>query len=288
MASNGRQASAAASGSFSIGGDLPVHRLGYGDMRLPGPGEWGEPPDRARALAVLRRVVELGVTLIDTADAYGPEVSERLLAEALSPYPEGLVIASKGGYLRPSPRDWVLNGRPEHLRAALDGSLQRLRLERIDLYQLHGVDPEVPIEESVGALADARAAGKIRHVGLSNVTLDELRRAQRVVPIVSVQNRYNLADRRSDELVDVCAAEGLAFIPFAPLGAGALPRAGGALQAVAQRLGATASQVALTWLLRRSPAMLPIPGTSSVAHLEENVGAAALHLSDEDFAALGA
>ena len=274
---------AAASGTFLLGGDLPVHRLGFGAMRITGPGTWGEPADPMRARAVLRRAVELGVTLIDTADSYGPEVSERLIADTLFPYPANLIIATKGGFLRSGPSQWYPNGRPEHLRAALEGSLRRLRLPRVDLYQYHTVDPNVPLEESIGALALLRAEGKIRHIGVSNVTPDQLARARRVAPIVSVQNPYSLVHRADDALVDFCAREGLAYLPWNPLQTGSLAQPGGRLAQVAWRHGATPAQVALAWLLRRSPALLPIPGTSSVAHLEENIGSALVSLSQEEF-----
>src|SRR5579859_248417 len=276
----------AASGTLTLGGDLTVRRLGFGAMRITGQGIWGEPADPAEARAVLRRAVELGVNLIDTSDAYGPEVSERLIAEALYPYPAGLVIATKGGLLRGGPNNWYPDGRPEHLRAALEGSLKRLRLERIDLYQLHRVDPNVPLEDSVGTLAELRSAGKIRHIGLSNVNTDQLAQARKIVPVVSVQNRYSLTDRASENLVDLCEREGLGFIPWFPLATGNLARPGGRLDQIARYHRATASQIALAWLLKRSRTMLPIPGTSSVAHLEENLGAVGVKLSDEEFAAL--
>ncbi len=279
---------ASAAGTFAIGGDLPVSRLGFGAMRITGPSVLGEPPNREQAKAVLRRAVELGVTLIDTADSYGPGVSEELIAEALYPYPAGLVIATKGGLVRPR-GGWIPDGRPAHLRQALEGSLRRLRLNRIDLYQLHAVDPRVPIEESVGALVALQAQGKIRHIGVSNVTVEELSRARRVARIVSVQNRYNLADRESESVVDVCEQNGLGFLPWYPLATGSLARARDRrMRQVARHHGATPAQVALAWLLRRSRAILPIPGTSSAAHLEENVAAAGLHLSDEEFEALAA
>jgi pyridoxine 4-dehydrogenase len=274
--------------TFRIGGDLEVDRLGFGAMRLCGPRILGWPRDRENALAVLRRVVELGVTLIDTSNAYGPEINELQIAEALHPYGEGLVIATKGGLRRTGAGGWPEDGRPEALREACEGSLQRLRLDRIDVYQLHAPDPRVPIEESVGELACLRHEGKIRHVGLSNVSVEELERARRVVPIVSVQNRYSLAERSSEDVLEVCERDGLAFLPWFPLASGSLARPGGPLDQVASRLGATRAQVALAWLLRRSPVMLPIPGTSSLAHIEENVGAHDVELSDEDFAALGA
>jgi len=271
------------SGTFLLGGDLPVHRLGFGAMRITGEGVWGEPRDEAEAKRVLRRTVELGINLIDTADSYGPNVSERLIGETLAPYPDGLVIATKAGLERGGPGQWTPNGRPEHIRRALEGSLKRLRVERIDLYQLHRIDPDVPVEESLGVLKEAQQAGQIRHVGLSEVNEEELDRARKTVPIVSVQNLYNLGERRWDSMVDLCAREGIAFIPWYPLNAGRLGERGGALERVAQRLGATPSQVALAWLLRRSPTMLPIPGTGSVRHLEENAAAAAVELGEEDF-----
>jgi aryl-alcohol dehydrogenase-like predicted oxidoreductase len=261
--------------------------MGFGAMRVTGRGVLGEPSDREEAKAVLRRAVALGVNLIDTADSYGPAVSERLIAEALHPYPAGLVIATKGGFLRSRGGGWQPDGRPAHLREALAGSLRRLRVDRIDLYQLHTVDPNVPLEESLGALVDAQAQGKIRHIGVSNVDAAQLAVSRRVARVVSVQNRYSLSDRASDPVLDACEREGLGFLPWRPLAAGAL--AGARVkraQEIARRHGASSSQVALAWLLRRSPAMIPIPGTSSVAHLEENVRAAGIHLTDEEFAAL--
>jgi pyridoxine 4-dehydrogenase len=269
-------------GTLTIGSDMTVRRLGYGAMRLCGPGVWGEPTDRAAAQRVLARAVELGITLIDTADAYGPDVNERLIAEALYPYPQGLVIATKGGLTRPRRGTWDRDGRPEHLRAACEGSLKRLRLERIDLYQLHAPDPRVPFEDSVGALADLQEAGKIRHVGLSNVSVEQLRRARGIVPIVSVQNRYNWTDRASDDVITECEKEGIAFLPWYPLASGQQASGSKALARIAQRHGATPAQVAIAWLLACSPVMVPIPGTSSVAHLEENVAAARLMLTDEE------
>ena len=279
-------APAARSGTFLLGGDLPVHRLGFGAMRLTGPGIWGEPRDRAEAIAVLRRALELGINLIDTADSYGPEVSERLIAEALYPYPPELVIATKGGFERPGADQWKPNGRPAHLRAACEGSLRRLKLERIDLYQLHRIDSAVPVEDQVGALKRLQEEGKIRHLGLSEVTVAEIERVRQLISVVSVQNLYNLADRHSDAVLDHCEAEELAFLPWFPLATGKLARPGGVVARIAERLRATPAQVALAWLLRRSPVMLPIPGTSSVKHLEENVGAAQLELSDDAFAEL--
>jgi len=277
-------ASAAAAGTVTLGGDLKVNRLGFGAMRITGPGIWGEPADREAAHQVLRRALALGVNFIDTADAYGPEVSERLIAEALYPYPRGLVIATKGGLVRPGAGSWTPDGRPEHLRAACEASLKRLRRERIDLYQLHRIDPKVPLEESVGELARLRSAGKIRHVGVSNFSVDELARARRIVPIVSVQNRYNVADRSSQDVLDVCTRERLVFIPWAPLARG---HTGQGLGTVAAQKGVSELQLAIAWLLAQSPMMLPIPGTSSVAHLEEDVAAAAVRLTPTELAAVG-
>jgi pyridoxine 4-dehydrogenase len=276
---------AAAAGTFPLGGDLAVNRLGFGAMRLTGKGIWGEPDDPEEARQVLRRAVELGVNLIDTADSYGPEVSERLISEALHPYPEDLLIATKGGFTRPKGR-WVPDGRPEHLREACEGSLRRLKVDRIDLYQLHTPDPRIAFEDSVWALAVLRDEGKIRHVGLSNVGVRELEIALDIVPVASVQNRYNLTDRSSEAVLQACEREEVGFIPWYPLATGRLARPGGLLDKIAARHHATPSQVALAWLLRHSPAMLPIPGTSSVAHLEENVAAAALELADEEMAVL--
>jgi pyridoxine 4-dehydrogenase len=277
---------AAASGSFNLGGDLPVARMGFGAMRITGQGIWGEPKDKESAKSVLRRAVELGVTLIDTADAYGPEVSERLIAEALYPYPAGLVIATKGGLTRSGPGAWERNGKPAHLVAACEASLKRLRLQRIDVYQLHAVDPAVPFLDSLGALIRLREQGKIRHLGLSNVSVEQLEQALKAVPIVSVQNRYSLSDRSAEAVLDACTRLSLGFLPWYPLAAGDLNRAGGPLDTIAKGHQATPGQVALAWLLRRSKVVLPIPGTSSVAHLEENVAAAALQLTDEEFQTL--
>jgi pyridoxine 4-dehydrogenase len=274
---------AAASGTFQLGGDLPVYRLGFGAMRITGKGIWGEPANRQECLAVLRRSLELGVNLIDTADAYGPNVSEELIAEALYPYPDGLVIATKGGLLRSGPDEWHPDGRPEHLREALEGSLRRLRLEQIDLYQFHRPDPRVPFEESVGTFADMRKEGKVRHVGLSNVTTDQLSTAQKIVPIASVQNRYNLTDREHENVLNACDQQGVGFIPWFPLATGNLARPGSRLDEIAHAHGATPAQIALAWLLKRSRVMLPIPGTSSVAHLEENMAAARIQLTDDEF-----
>ena len=275
--------SAARSGTFLLGGDLPVHRLGFGAMRLTGKGIWGEPRDVREAIAVLRRAVELGVNLIDTADSYGPEVSERIIAEALYPYPPGLVIATKAGLERPGPDRWKPNGRPEHLRAACEGSLRRLKLERIDLYQLHRIDPEVPFADQLGTFKRMQQEGKVRHVGLSEVSVGEIERARKIVPIVSVQNRYSPTDRQHESVLDHAEREKMAFLPWYPLGAGAALRPGSPLARVAARRHATPAQLALAWLLRRSPVMLPIPGTSSVKHLEENVATALLELSTGDF-----
>jgi pyridoxine 4-dehydrogenase len=273
--------SASLSGTITLGGELMVHRLGYGVMRLTGDGIWGPPKDRKAALAVLRRAVELGVNFIDTADSYGPNVNEELIAEALSPYPKDLVIATKGGWTRPGPNQWAHNASPDHLREAVEGSLKRLRLDRIDVYQLHIPDPLIPFDASVEALAELKAQGKIRLVALSNVTREYIERAQKIVPIVSVQNRYSFADREWDSVVDYCQQHGMAFIPWFPLGAGQAE--GEALSKIAKAHQASPFQVALGWLLQRAPIMLPIPGTSSVKHLEENLGAASLKLSAAEF-----
>lgn len=276
----------ARSGSFTLGSDLVVYRLGFGAMQLPGPGVWGPPRDHAEALRVLRRVVDLGINFIDTADSYGPNVSEELIAEALHPYPSHLVIATKGGLVRPGPGLWQSNGRPEHLRQACEGSLKRLKLECIDLYQLHRIDPEVPVEDQIGTLLDLQRAGKIRYIGLSEVSIPDIVRVREMTDIISVQNRYNLVDRRSEEVLDYCEREGIGFIPWRPLAIGNLADEGGLLVQVAKRLNATPVQVALAWLLKRSPVMLPIPGTSRVGHLEENVEAAGLELTEEEYEGL--
>jgi pyridoxine 4-dehydrogenase len=275
-----------ASGTLSLGGDLTVYRLGFGAMRITGPGVWGEPRDRDEAIRVLRRAVELGVNLIDTADSYGPYVSEELIREALHPYPEGLVIATKAGLVRTGPDQWYPVGRPKYLRQECEMSLRRLGLERIDLFQLHRIDPLVPAEEQVGELRDLRQEGKIRHIGLSNVGVEDVERARRIVEIVSVQNRYNLVDREFEPVLEHCGQQGLAFIPWFPVATGRLAEPGGPLADIGGEVGATPAQVALAWLLRRSPVMLPIPGTSRVPHLEENVAAAAVMLSEEQMAQL--
>lgn len=283
---------ASAAGTVAIGRDLVVNRMGYGGMRLTGPGIWGNPRNLDEARRVLRRALELGVNFIDTADSYGPDVNEDLIASTLAPYPDGLVIATKGGLVRPAPDQWDRDARPEHLRAACEASLKRLRVERIDLYQLHAPDPNVPYEDSVGELARLQREGKIRHIGLSNVRVKELERAQRLVTVVSVQNRFNVLEHSCDDVLDYCTREGIAFLPWAPLGSGryagntATSAALRKLGDVARRHGVTIGQAALAWLLARSPAMLVIPGTASVAHLEENVAAASVRLSTEDMRAL--
>jgi pyridoxine 4-dehydrogenase len=272
--------------TFLLGGDLTVNRLGFGAMRLTGEGIWGWPPDRENAKKVLRRSVDLGVNLIDTADAYGPETSELLIAEALHPYPKGLIIATKGGLTRPGPDSWVPNCRPDYLSLCVDISLKRLNLERSDLYQLHTIDRKVPVEESLGALKAAQDAGKIRHVGLSNVTAQEIERAKKILPIVSIQNRYNITDRDSEEVLSYCEKEKMGFLPWAPVGGsgrGSLTKARNPLDAEAKRHNVSAVQLALAWLLQKSPVMLPIPGTSSLAHVEENMAAAKLQLTADDW-----
>src|SRR6266436_2015895 len=291
---NTTQQPATNSGTFQIGGDLTVYRLGFGTMRLTGPGIWGPPADNPEALAVLRHALDLGVNLLDTADSYGPEVAESLIAEALYPYPKDLVIATKGGLLRTGPDQWPQDGHPQHLREALEGSLRRLRLERIDVYQFHRPDPKVPFEDSVGELAKMREEGKIRHVGLSNITIDQLARAQKIVPIVTVQNHYNLAMRQSEQMtvaeseamIDLCKRQGIGFIPWSPLAFGELARSGGPLDQIAKRHHAQPGQVALAWLLKRSSTMLPIPGTSRVKHLDEDMVGATIRLSQEEFDAI--
>lgn len=282
--SNKNEISASSAGEVTLGGELSVHRLGFGAMRITGEGIWGPPKDSARALSVLRRAVELGVNFIDTANSYGPHVSEELIAKALAPYPEDLVIATKGGWNRPGPDQWVHDASPKHLREAAEGSLKRLRLDRIDVYQLHAPDPTVSFDASVETLAQLRNEGKIRLVALSNVTREHIERARKIVPIASVQNRYSFADREWDYVVDYCEKNSIAFIPWFPLGAGKI--AGDELDEVAQAHRATPKQLALAWLLQRSPMMLPIPGTSSIEHLEENVAAASIRLTEEEYARL--
>ena len=275
--------SAATSGTFSIGGDLPVHRLGFGAMRITGDGVWGPPKDREESLAVLRRAIELGVNLIDTAESYGPQVSEELIADALHPYPKDLVIATKGGFDRPAKGKWVVNARPDRLREELEGSLRRLRVDRIDVYQLHRIDENVPEDEQFGALREFQRAGKVRHIGLSEVTVEQIGRARKHFEVVSVQNRYNLADKEWENVLVYCERENIGFMPWFPLATGKLAEGGGPLATIAARHNAMPAQIALAWLLRRSRVMLPIPGTSKVKHLEQNVAAAAIELSDEEF-----
>ena len=274
------------SGTFHIGGDTPVHRLGFGAMRLTGEGIWGEPADHDECIAVLRRALELGITLIDTADSYGPFVSERLIAEALHPYPENLLIATKAGLQRSGPDQWESDGRPEYLRERCESSLVRLKLDRIDLFQLHRIDPKVPMEDQIGALRELQSEGKIRHIGLSEVTVEQIEAVRRLTPVASVQNLYNLSDRHSETVLDYCTAENIGFIPWYPLATGSLANPDSPLSHAAARLGATPGQVALAWLLKKSPAMLPIPGTSKVDHLESNTKAALLEIDDELMAEL--
>ena len=283
----GKDLPAARSGLFRIGGDLPVWRLGFGAMRITGKGVWGEPQDHDECIRVLRRAIELGINFIDTADSYGPHVSERLIAEALHPYPAGLVIATKAGFDRLGPDKWTMNGRPEHLRKACEGSLRRLKLERIDLYQLHRIDPAVPAEDQLGTLKDLQAQGKIKHVGLSEVSVAQIEHARKILPIVSVQNRYSLADRAAEDVLEYCERESIGFIPWFPLGAGKLAAPGGKLARTAAEMKMTTSQLALAWLLWRSPVMLPIPGTSRVKHLEENVATASVKVDDRKMRELG-
>ncbi len=273
--------------TFTIGGDLEVHRLGFGAMRITGSGIWGPPDDPEEAKRLLRRVVELGIDLIDTADSYGPEVSENLIAEALSPYPDGLVIATKGGLRRSGPGQWPRDARPERLKECCEASLRRLKLDRIDLYQLHSPDPQVPYRDSVGALRELQDEGKIRHVGISNVSLEQLAEAREIVEVVTVQNRYNLEDRRSEDVLEACASEQIGFLPWFPLATGRLAEPGGPLDRIAREHDATPAQIALAWLLARSPVMLPIPGTSSIEHLEENLAATCIELSADEVAEIG-
>ena len=279
---------AAASGTFTLGGDLVVNRMGFGAMRITGKGIWGDPKDPAESKRVLKRALELGVNFIDTADSYGPYVSEDLIAEALFPYADGLVIATKGGLTRQGPDQWLPVGRPEYLRQCVEMSLRRLKTDTIDLYQLHRIDPKVPAEESLGALKDLQTEGKIRHIGLSEVSVKELEHAQTIVDVVSVQNLYNLSERKSETLLDYCTKKSIGFIPWFPVAGGDLVKPGGALDEASKARGVAVAQLALAWLLKRSPVMLPIPGTSSVAHLEENVAAASLSLTDDEFASLSA
>jgi aryl-alcohol dehydrogenase-like predicted oxidoreductase len=279
--------SAAGSGEFRIGGDLSIHRLGFGAMRITGKGVWGEPKDRSEAIRVLRRAVELGINFIDTADSYGSGVSEEIVAEALHPYPAGVVIATKAGFDRPGPDRWTENGRPEHLRAACEGSLRRLRLDRIDLFQLHRIDPKVPAEDQLGTLKDLQVQGKIKHIGLSEVSVPQIEHARTLLPIVTVQNRYSVADRGAEDVLDYCQRENIGFIPWFPLGSGKLSSASGILSGAAARLKVTTSQLALAWLLWRSPVILPIPGTSRVEHLEENIAAASLKLDENTLREIG-
>ncbi len=278
-----REIKAAASGSFALGGNLNVNRLGFGAMRITGEGVWGEPKDPEEAKRVLRRAVELGVNFIDTSDAYGPEVSERLIGEALAPYKAGVVIATKGGLTRQGPAEWLPVGRPEYLQQQVEMSLRRLKLERIELWQLHRIDPKVPVEESLGVIKRMQEQGKVRHVGLSEVKPYEIDQARKVIDIVSVQNKYNIGDRAHEDVVDYCTAQAIAFIPWFPVAAGKLAQPGGKLDAAAKQHGASVSQLSLAWLLHRSPVILPIPGTSSVKHLEENVGSALVKLSDAEW-----
>ncbi len=280
------QALAQASGSFAIGGELTVNRLGFGSMQLTGPGVWGEPQDREEAVRVLRRAAELGVNLIDTADAYGPVVAERLIREALHPYPEDMVIATKAGLTRQGPGKWTPVGRPAYLRQQCELSLRNLGLEQIGLFQLHRIDAEVPLEDQIGELKALQDEGKVAHIGLSEVTVEQLQAAERVAPIATVQNLYNLTNRKAEPLLEYCEEHGIGFIPWFPLATGKLSQPGGPAAAIARRTGHTPSQLALVWLLRRSPVMLPIPGTSSVAHLDENMAAAAIELSDDEFRVL--
>jgi aryl-alcohol dehydrogenase-like predicted oxidoreductase len=273
--------------TFTIGGDMEVHRLGFGAMRITGDGIWGPPDDPEEAKRLLRRVVELGIDFIDTADSYGPEVSENLIGEALHPYPDGLVVATKGGLRRTGPGQWPRDARPERLKECCEASLRRLKLDRIDLYQLHSPDPKVPLEDSVGALKELQDEGKIRHVGVSNVTVDQLERARAIVEVVTVQNEYNLEERESEDVLDHCEREGIGFIPWFPLAVGRLAEPGGPLDKIAAAHDAAPGQVALAWLLARSPVMLPIPGTSSVEHLEENLAATRIELSDDEVREIG-
>jgi pyridoxine 4-dehydrogenase len=279
-------ANAKASGNFSVGGDLSIHRLGFGAMRITGEGVWGEPKDRDEAKRVLKRLPDLGVNFIDTADAYGPEVSENLIAEALHPYPAGLVIATKGGFTRQGPNKWTVVGRPEYLRQCVQMSLRRLKLERIDLYQLHRIDPQVPVEDQIGELKKMQKEGKIRHIGLSEVSVKDIEQAKKTAPIVSVQNKYNIGDRTHEDVLQYCEKHNLGFIPWFPMDAGKLNKPGGPMDKAAKSHNASSAQLAVAWLLHHSPVMLPIPGTSSVKHLEENVAAAEINLTDMEWQTL--
>ena len=279
---------ARASGEFAIGGDLPVVRLGYGSMQIPGPGVWGEPGDHDEVIRVLRRAVELGVTFIDTADAYGPEVSERLIREALHPYPADLVIATKAGFMRPGPGRWERNGNPDYLRAQAEKSLRRLGLERIELFQLHRIDPKVPLADQLGALVELQAEGKIGRIGLSEVSVPEIEAARAITPIATVQNLYNLSDRSAEPVLEYCAREDIGFIPWFPMATGDLLKPGGPLQRISDEMAVTPAQLALAWLLQRSPVLLPIPGTSKVAHLEENLASARIELTPDQVQQLDA
>lgn len=286
MTKKNNPSNASSSGTFRLGGDLPVHRLGFGALHIPGPGVWGNPKNPKEAQAVLRRAIELGINFIDTADAYGPEVSENFIAETLFPYPSGLIIATKGGCTRPGPGRWEANGRPEYLIQCVEKSLKRLRLDCIDLYQLHCIDPLVPVEESLEGLKTMQKQGKIRYIGLSNVSISDIERAKKIVDIVSIQNLYNLIDRKSENVLHYCEKHQLAFIPWFPIGSGELAHFDGKLGKLATRKGATQAQIAIAWLLKHSPFMLPIPGTSSLNHLEENVAAASIEFTEEDLAVL--
>lgn len=279
-------ANAAAAGSFVIAGDMKVHRMGFGAMRLTGPGIWGDPPNRKEAHNVLKRAIEMGVNLIDTADSYGPEVNENIIAEALYPYPKNLVIATKGGLTRKNADDWSTNCRPEYLMQCVEKSLRRLRLECIDLYQLHAVDPKVPLEDSIGALKKMQDQGKIRYIGLSNVSVSEIQRAKKIIEVVSIQNRYNIADRSSEDVLKYCEKNKMGFIPWFPMGSGDLAQPGSPLDKFAKLKDLTPAQVALAWLLQHSPAMLPIPGTSSLKHLEEDIAAASIEFSSKEMSEL--
>lgn len=279
---------ASQSGTFMIGTDMPVHRIGFGAMRITGQGVWGEPTDRNNAIAVIRRAVEIGVNFIDTADSYGPEISEQIIADALYPYADGVVIATKGGLTRQGPDQWQPVGRPEYIQQCVELSLRRLKLEAIDLYQLHRIDPKVPAEETLGALKELQQAGKIRHFGLSEVTVAEIENANKIIKVASVQNLYNLSNRQSEEVLNYCTENEIAFIPWFPVASGDLARAGGPLDSIAKSHSASVAQLALAWLLRRSKVMIPIPGTSSIAHLDENTAASSLVLSDSEFEALSA